>query len=156
MESSFCCVKLLLVSQVSCIHVGATICLLMDLLEGGHGQFPEIEFRLSNGLPLQAPIKSGQNHLVKETKADLCVGDLLIRRPIGKLTHLPDPKECPIQNLTCIPLAQENTVYTGYNSNVINSSMRMIAVSSDGSNPVLEKLKQGHEWYRKNLKYVMI
>ena len=79
------------------------------------------------------------------------MGDLLIRRPLGRLLKLPDPKECPVENLTCIRMTQENTIYTGYDSNMINMSMRMVAVSNAGSDVIMEKLQQGSEWYKKNV-----
>ena len=122
---------------------------MIDILEGGKQLFPEIEFRLNCGLNSRQDI----NCKVELNKyKENCVGDLLIRRPIGKLIHLPDPKECPIANLKCIKMATENTTYSGYDVNIINTSMRMICLDT-GKCPVLETLAKGSDWYRKNVQY---
>lgn len=120
------------------------------MLEGAQGRFPEAEFRLNNGLELRTQLLG---KLDKAVQSSTCVGDLLIRRPIGKLLKLPNPKECPIKNLTCISLTSEESIYSGYNVNIINTSMRMIAISPGGSESVSNSLTQGHDWYKLNLKY---
>ncbi|KAI8906736.1 ATP-grasp domain-containing protein [Gorgonomyces haynaldii] len=139
-----------LLCEIACRKPGASICLLIDLLEGGNGTFPETEFRISNGIEPRHKIRC----LVNQSLENDCVGDLLIRRPLGRLIKLPKPQECPISNLKVIPIAKENSVYHGFDVNVRNTSMRMIAVSQAGTNQVLESLTLGSQWYRQNVHYI--
>lgn len=50
-------------------------------------------------------------------------------------------------------MAQLNTTYTGYDVNVVNTSMRFIASSPTGEMPVLDLLAKGHEWYNQNVEF---
>jgi hypothetical protein len=75
---------------------------------------------------------------------------LLISSPIGKLISLPDSKTCNIENLTIIPVASAGSIYYGYDVNIMNTAMRLVATSSDHET-VSKSLDKGSEWYSDRL-----
>lgn len=124
--------------------------MLIDLIENGAGKFSEIEFRLNVGLEPRQKL----NGTVDGSLSEKCVGDLLIRRPVGKLMRLPDPETCPVKNLQCIPMAKLESVYRGYDVNIVNTSMRMVATTASsptGTEEILQSLTLGSDWYNANL-----
>jgi hypothetical protein len=84
--------------------------------------FPEIEFRLNNGLEIRHDRKEIMNK-------NFFVGDLMIPRQIGKLHSLPDPESVNLP-IKYIPLAKPGTEYFGFDVNVLNTAARFVASNS--------------------------
>lgn len=121
---------------------GGSITHLIDLLtfQDSHtDSFARLDFRAS--VSLSIPILIQQENEEEEK----VITDLVIPRKSGKLMYI--PRECPIQNLTYIPLAnvEKPTVYDKYDANTINSACRLIAYS--------KTMSEGRELVEKGLKW---
>lgn len=118
---------------------GASITHLMDLLSFSndeHESFNRIAFRISVSLPIPK---------IAEEPEDKVVTDLIIPRKPGTLMFI--PRDCPIENLEYIPLANVDTpsVYEKYDVNKMNSACRFIAQT--------KTMKQGQELVEKGMKW---
>ena len=102
---------------------GGSITHLIDMLTFSHDSnqsFARIDFRSS--ISLSIPFLSSVDEADEQV-----VTDLVIPRKSGKLMYI--PRECPIDDLTYIPLANVDkpTVYDKYDVNSMNSACRLIA-----------------------------
>lgn len=121
---------------------GGSITQLIDLLsfKGDPKQsFARLDFRASVSLPIPTVLDE------HDEETDL-ITDLIIRRKSGKLMYI--PRECPIHNLTYIPLAdvEKPTVYDKYDVNGMNAACRFIAKTKT-SEEGRELVQKGFEWY---------
>lgn len=122
---------------------GGSITHLIDLLtypEDSRESFARLDFRASVSLPIALPPTSSSN-------ADsMVVTDLVIPRKSGKLMYI--PRQCPIPNLTYIPLADVTrpSTYEKYDANAMNSACRLITRSKtmDEGRELVEK---GFQWF---------
>ncbi|CAF0836503.1 unnamed protein product [Adineta steineri] len=117
---------------------GGSITHLIDLLsfqDNEHNSFARLDFRASVSLPFSL--------ITKEETEEQVITDLVIPRKSGKLMYI--PRECPIRNLTYIPLANVDkpTTYDTYDVNSINSACRLITYS--------KTMKEGKELVEKGL-----
>ncbi|CAF1000038.1 unnamed protein product [Didymodactylos carnosus] len=112
---------------------GGSIGALIDIIEGE--RFAEIDFRVSNELPVSKKQKE---------KLDIIVSDLVIPRQKGKLMYI--PLECPIQGINYIPIAKCVSSYTKYDVNTTNSACRMVAVGNDREE-TQKLVYKGLEWF---------
>ena len=120
---------------------GGSITNLIDLLSfADHRKesFARLDFRASISLPIFVPEKSNDEEFV--------LTDLIIPRKSGKLMYI--PRECPISNLTYIPLANviQPTTYSKYDANSINSACRLIARTKT-SEQGRELVQKGFLWF---------
>jgi len=120
---------------------GGSITHLIDLLtfqNNDNGSFARLDFRASISLPIPS--------LHQEENEDKVITDLIIPRKPGKLMYI--PRECPIQNLMYLPLANVDkpTIYDKYDANTMNSACRLINYSKtmDEGRALVEK---GFEWF---------
>jgi hypothetical protein len=119
---------------------GGSISQLMDLLsfqDDPNTSFARLCFRASISLPTPT---------IKEVDSEKVITDLIIPRKPGKLMYI--PRECPIDNLRYIPLAdvEKPTVYEKYDVNGTNAICRFIAETKtmDEGRELVEK---GFEWF---------
>lgn len=123
---------------------GASITHLIDMVsfDGGKTEsFARLAFRASASLPIKNKIEQDPNY---------CVTDLIIPRKPGKIMFM--PRECPIKELTYIPIADVDkpTEYKKFDVNSINSACRFIAETrtrEEGQKLVEEGLKWFQETY---------
>ena len=121
---------------------GGSITHLIDLLAfSGHDSFARLDFRASISLPFSySTAASGDD------KEHAVVTDLVIPRKSGRLMYI--PRECPIPQLTYIPLANvvTPTTYDKYDANAMNSACRFIACTRtmDEGRELVEK---GLAWF---------
>lgn len=122
---------------------GGSITHLIDLLtypENSDESFARLDFRASVSLPITIP--SAQTL----TGRPIVVTDLVIPRKSGKLMYI--PRQCPISNLTYIPLADVTTptIYEKYDANSMNSACRLITTSEtiEEGRDLVEK---GFQWF---------
>jgi hypothetical protein len=120
---------------------GGSITHLIDLLSFQNDEnhsFARLDFRTSVSLPI--PI------LIQKETEEKVITDFVIPRKSGKLMYI--PRECPIQNLMYIPLAnmEKPTVYDKYDANAMNSACRLITYSQtmDEGRDMVEK---GLAWF---------
>jgi len=120
---------------------GGSITHLIDLLtfqNNDNDSFARLDFRASISLPIPS--------LHQEENEDKVITDLIIPRKPGKLMYI--PRECPIQNLMYLPLANidKPTIYDKYDANAMNSACRLITYSKtmDEGRALVEK---GFEWF---------
>ena len=120
---------------------GASITHLIDMVSFKDDQqesFARLAFRASTSLPIKNKIEQDPNYVIT---------DLIIPRRPGKIMFM--PRECPIKQLTYIPLADVDkpTEYTKFNIDGINSSCRFIAETRtrDEGQKLVE---QGLEWFQ--------
>ena len=118
---------------------GGSITNLIDLLtfpDHSIDSFARLDFRASISLPIPS---------ITHDEAKV-ITDLVIPRKPGKLMYI--PRECPIQNLTYIPLAnvEKPTVYDKYDANAMNSACRLITYS-DTMAEGREFVEKGFEWF---------
>lgn len=121
---------------------GGSITHLIDLLtfpDHVHDSFARLDFRASVSLPVSIPKK-------EETDLVVVVTDLVIPRKQGRLMYI--PRECPIPNLTYIPLANvvKPTTYDKYDANAMNSACRFITCSKS-TEEGQELVKKGLAWF---------
>jgi hypothetical protein len=119
---------------------GGSITHLMDLLSfqgGENGSFARLDFRASVSLPIPTITNPNEEQVVT---------DLIIPRKPGKLMYM--PRECPIHNLTYIPIAdvEKPTVYKEYDVNGLNACCRFIAHTKT-MNEGRELVEKGFEWF---------
>jgi hypothetical protein len=121
---------------------GGSITHLIDLLTFQNNKtdsFARFDFRASVSLSIPILIK-------RDNEEEKVLTDLIIPRKSGKLMYI--PRECPIQNLIYIPLAnvEKPTIYDKYDANTINSACRLITYSKtmDEGRELVEK---GLEWF---------
>ena len=122
---------------------GGSITHLMDLVTypGDEKQsFARLNFRTSVSLPLPS---------IPEVNEDKVITDLMIPRRPGKLMFL--PRECPIQNLEYIPIADVDTpsTYEKYDVNGLNVTCRFIA-RTDTIDEGQALVNQGFDWFEEN------
>ncbi|CAF0743737.1 unnamed protein product [Adineta ricciae] len=120
---------------------GGSITHLIDLLsfqDNEYDSFARLDFRASVSLPI--PLSSTEHE-----QDDKVITDLVIPRKSGKLMYI--PRECPLPNLTYIPLAnvEKPTTYDKYDANSINSACRLITYS--------KTMDEGRELVEKGLKW---
>jgi hypothetical protein len=120
---------------------GGSITHLIDLLtfpDNDINSFARLDFRASVSLPI--PL------LIKQKNEEKVLTDLVIPRKSGKLMYI--PRECPIQNLIYIPLAnvEKPTIYDKYDANAMNSACRLITYSKT-MNEGRELVEKGLEWF---------
>lgn len=120
---------------------GGSITNLIDLLSfAGHPNqsFARVDFRAS--------ISLSYDILKNENDEEIVYTDLIIPRKPGKLMYI--PRECPIPNLTYIPLANviQPTTYSKYDANSINSACRLITCSKTIEQGQ-DLVKKGFLWF---------
>ena len=120
---------------------GGSITHLIDLLtfpDHVHDSFARLDFRASVSLPISIPTREEADSVV--------VTDLVIPRKQGRLMYI--PRECPIPNLTYIPLANvvKPTTYDKYDANAMNSACRFITCSKS-TEEGQELVKKGLAWF---------
>jgi len=120
---------------------GGSITHLIDLLTFSNQtnqSFARLDFRAN--ISLSIPFFSQPDEA-----NELVITDLVIPRKTGKLMYI--PRECPIANLTYIPLANVDTptTYDKYDVNSINSACRLLTYT--------KTRKQGEELVEKGLKW---
>jgi hypothetical protein len=119
---------------------GASITHLIDLISFPNDKkqsFARLDFRISVSLPIPT---------ISEENEDQVVTDLIIPRKLGKLMYI--PRECPIQNLTYIPIAdvEKPTVYEKYDVNGMNSACRFLT-NTKTMDEGRELVEKGFEWF---------
>ncbi|CAF1069250.1 unnamed protein product [Rotaria sordida] len=119
---------------------GGSITHLIDLLSFQNDKkqsFARLDFRASISLPIPKLIEDNEEKVIT---------DLIIPRKPGKLMYI--PRECPIHNLTYIPLADVEipTIYEKYNINGMNTVCRFIAHTKT-MNEGQQLVEQGFEWF---------
>jgi hypothetical protein len=120
---------------------GGSITHLIDLLtfpEHSHHSYARLDFRASVSLPISVPERDASEQIV--------VTDLVIPRKAGRLMYI--PRECPIPNLTYIPLANvvKPTTYDKYDANAMNSACRLITCSKT-MDEGRERVEKGVTWF---------
>jgi hypothetical protein len=120
---------------------GGSITHLIDLLsfqDDKNQSFARLDFRVS--VSLSIPILPEENQ-------EKVITDIVIARKPGKLMYM--PRECPIHNLTYIPIAdvEKPTVYEKFNVNGLNVCCRFIA-HTNTMNEGRELVEKGFEWFQ--------
>ena len=133
--------------EIAARRPGGSIALLIDLIEGGRGIFPEIEFRLNNGLQLR-------EHGLKRLDSSKIVADLMIPKQIGTLIKLPDPQKCPVPHVECTIFAKLGSSYSGFDIGQLNSCARLVIQQGyAGVEETENALNKANEWFNSEVAY---
>ncbi|KAI8851804.1 ATP-grasp domain-containing protein [Chytridium lagenaria] len=91
-----------LLCEIAARRPGGSIGPLIDLSEGPDviAGFPEVEFRLSIGLPVRHDRSSSASKSRCAVDDNFSVADLMVPLRIGRLISMPAPEECPIAGVT--------------------------------------------------------
>eukprot|EP00842_Homolaphlyctis_polyrhiza_P004440 jgi/Hompol1/4998/HPOL_001100-RA len=137
--------------EIAARRPGGSIALLIDALEGGHGIFPEMEFRLNVGLPLRQTTNASGSTAVS---VDTAVGDLMIPKKLGTLIALPDAAACPVGGVVCKIFGKIGSVYKGFDMATLNTCARLVASGGFTSTADVEQaLAAAHSWFDQNTVY---
>jgi hypothetical protein len=101
------------VCEIAARRPGGSIGLLIEELV--EPRFVEIEFRINNELPIEV------------TCIDKSIGDVLVPKPIGTITKIPD--QIPFGILKV--LGKVGDVYTGFDINHLNTLARIVCEGDD-------------------------
>ncbi|KAI8819629.1 ATP-grasp domain-containing protein [Fimicolochytrium jonesii] len=136
--------------EIAARRPGGSIGGLIGLAENYN--FAEMEFRLSNGLPLRQD-RSSVAPIVKHPNFSL--GDLLIPRRIGKLLSIPGSVSlCPVSDVQYFPIAKSGTEYTGFHISTMNTAARLVVTMEDGSAEAVQaKLAEAQNWFDAEVRY---
>ena len=121
---------------------GGSITHLIDRLSFSSSKidsFARWDFRASASLPFDENVQ-------KQIDDEIILTDLIVRRKEGKLMYI--PRECPIADLTYLPLADVDkpTLYEKYDVNGMNSACRFIAQTKN-SDQGRELVEKGYQWF---------
>ncbi|KAJ3075598.1 hypothetical protein HDU98_007580 [Podochytrium sp. JEL0797] len=119
--------------------------------------FQEMEFRLSCGLGL----RHDRTLHSRYARADpgYSIADLMVPLKVGTLVQIPDGNACPVEGVRVIQVAKVGTTYAGFDINVMNTCVRLVAVAKDGEGVtegmMVARLNDAHKWYNANLLYLV-
>ncbi|KAJ3212580.1 hypothetical protein HDU67_003732 [Dinochytrium kinnereticum] len=148
-----------LLCEIAARRPGGSIGPLIDICEGSDviAGFPEVEFRLSIGLPVRHDRVSKLSKARCAVDDGFSVADLMVPLRKGKLVSMPTPEECPVEGVVYTPISKPGIVYTGFNINVMNTCARFVAVTREGEKVMVTdmeaKLKAAHDWFNSVVRY---
>ena len=139
--------------EIAARRPGGSIGLLIDEAEGGQQLFPEMEFRLNNGLDL----RQDRVHVARLFQSHFGIGDLMVPKQIGKLLSLPDPNQLTIPHLQVKIMAKIGTLYRGFDVNTMNTAVRFVAFTGNHEVPTFSllesRLMASLAWFNRSTVY---
>ncbi|KAJ3105112.1 hypothetical protein HDU97_008516 [Phlyctochytrium planicorne] len=123
-----------LLCEIAARRPGGSIGPLIDICEGPDvlAGFPEVEFRLSLGLPPRHDRISTSSKARSAVDDGFSVSDLMVPLRKGKLVSMPATSDCKIPGVTYTAISKPGVVYRGFNINVMNTCARFVAVTAVG------------------------
>ncbi|KAJ3282848.1 hypothetical protein HK104_010678 [Borealophlyctis nickersoniae] len=139
--------------EIAARRPGGSIGLLIDMAEGGGNIFPEMEFRLNNGLPL----RHDREAVARVNNPGFSCGDLMVPLRVGRLAALPAEGDvCPVAGVQYIPIAKVGQIYKGFNINAMNTCARFVVTAGEAGVDTAEmqrRLGQALEWFDARVVY---
>lgn len=134
--------------EIAARRPGGSIGILIDQVLGGKNTFPELEFRLNNGL---APKKA------LNQKPNFTCADLIIPLQIGKLVSIPGETDFSLPNCSYKPLGTVGRVYKGFDVNYLNTAARFMIFNGRSEIPSVNlmenKISMAATWFNKYVLY---
>lgn len=134
--------------EIAARRPGGSIGILIDQVLGGKNTFPELEFRLNNGL---SP-KKGLNQTPNFTCADL-----IVPLQIGKLVSIPLETDFSLPNCSYKPLGKVGRIYKGFDVNYLNTAARFMIFNGQSEIPSVKlmeyKISMAATWFNKHVLY---